>query len=81
MSIQHDEIVDAPPAGEQIHMPAPSLLPILNALGLAMAIVGITISPIMIVVGLVLFVATALVWIRGARREFSELPLDHHGHH
>ena len=32
-------------------MPAPSLLPILNAVGLALAIVGITITPIVIVVG------------------------------
>ena len=29
--------MDAPPAGEQIHMPAPSLLPILNAAGIALA--------------------------------------------
>ena len=34
----------APPVGEQIHMPAPSLLPILNAVGLSTAIIGITIS-------------------------------------
>jgi hypothetical protein len=80
MSPQHDEITDAPPVGEQIHMPAPSLLPILNAVGLAMAIIGITITPVMIVIGLVLFVVTAAIWIRDSRREFSELPLDHHGH-
>jgi hypothetical protein len=78
---ERDDIVDAPPVGEQIHMPAPSILPILNAAGLATAIVGLTISVIMIVAGLLLFVATAIVWIRGARREFQDLPLDHHGHH
>jgi hypothetical protein len=76
---EHDDIVEAPPVGEQIHMPAPSLLPILNAIGLATAIVGITISGIMIIVGLLLFVGTAIAWIRDARREFQELPLDHHG--
>jgi hypothetical protein len=75
---EHDDIVEAPPVGEQIHMPAPSLLPILNAIGLATAIVGITISGIMIIVGLLLFVGTAIAWIRDARREFQELPLDHH---
>ena len=79
MAAEHEEIVDAPPVGEQIHMPAPSLLPILNAAGLSIAIVGITISVIFIVVGLLLFVVTAILWIRDARREMDELPLEH-GH-
>jgi hypothetical protein len=74
---ERDDHIDAPPVGEQIHMPAPSLIPILNAVGLSLAIVGLTISTIFIVVGLVLFVATAIVWIVGARRELDELPLEH----
>ncbi len=76
---EHDDSVEVPPVGEQIHMPAPSILPILNAVGLSVAIVGITISEIFIVAGSLLFVATAIAWIRGARRELDELPLDH-GH-
>ena len=80
MASEHDETVDAPPVGEQIHMPAPSILPILNAAGLAIAIVGITISIVMVIVGLLVFALTAIAWIRDARREFGELPLDHHGH-
>jgi len=78
MAADHEEIVDAPPVGEQIHMPAPSILPILNAVGLASAIVGITISIVMVIVGLLLFAGTAIAWIRSARREFEELPLEHH---
>jgi len=81
MASEHEEIVDAPPVGEQIHMPAPSILPILNAAGLAIAIVGITISIVMVIVGLLVFALTAIAWIRDARREFGELPLDHHGGH
>ena len=73
-----DESTEAPPAGELIHMPAPSILPVLNAVGLATAIVGITISRILVIAGLVLFLATAIVWIRDARRELEELPLEHH---
>jgi hypothetical protein len=78
MAGEHEEIVEAPPVGEQIHMPAPSILPIVNAAGLATAIVGITISIVMVLIGLVLFAGTTIVWIRGARREFQELPLEHH---
>jgi hypothetical protein len=75
-----EDRIEAPPVGEQIHMPSPSLLPVLNAAGLATAIVGITISRVLIVAGMLLFLATAIVWIRDARRELEELPLEHHGH-
>jgi hypothetical protein len=70
---------EAPPVGEQIHMPAPSVLPVLNALGLATAIVGLTISLVLVIGGLILFAGTAIVWIRDSRREMEHLPLDH-GH-
>ena len=75
-----DDIPEAPPASEHIHMPSPSLIPIINAAGLATAIVGITISPIMIVGGLLVFIVSTAIWIRDARREFDELPAEH-GHH
>ena len=68
---------DAPPVGEQVHMPEPSIVPVLNAAGLAMAIVGITISPVLIVFGGVLFLVTAVKWARHTRRDIDELPLDH----
>jgi heme/copper-type cytochrome/quinol oxidase subunit 1 len=71
----------APPVGEQIHMPAPSRLPILNAAGLALAIVSITISRIGVVVGLAVFLVTTVLWIRAASRELDELPAEHHGGH
>ena len=77
MADEH-EIIEAPPAGEEIHLPEPSLLPILNAAGLAVAIVGLTISTIMIVGGLLLFAGTTIVWIAKARREMDALPLEHH---
>ena len=67
--------------GEQIHLPNPSILPLLNAVGLAIAIVGIPISLILVIPGLVLFVVTAAIWIRDARRELDELPLDHSAGH
>jgi hypothetical protein len=76
---ERDESVEAPPVGEQLHMPEPSILPVINAAGLAVAIVGITISLILVVAGLLVFFVTAVVWIRSARREMEELPMEH-GH-
>jgi hypothetical protein len=72
---------EAPPAGEQIHLPSPSILPLLNAVGAAIAIIGIPISLILVIPGLVLFFVTAGIWIRDARRDFDELPLDHSAGH
>ena len=72
-----DDSLEAPPAGEQIHLPEPSLLPFLNAIGISLAIVGIPISLVLVVPGLVLFLVTAAVWIAKARREMDELPLGH----
>ena len=73
--------IDAPPVGEEIHMPEPSLLPILNAVGLTLAIVGITLSLIVTIAGLVLFLVTLVQWIRAATHEISELPAEHRAAH
>jgi len=71
----------APPAGEHIHMPAPSLLPIINAVGLTIAIVGVTLSLVVTAMGLAVFLVSTVIWIVKARREFEELPAEHVGGH
>jgi O-antigen ligase len=79
MAAPEDISAEAPPAGEQIHLPQPSILPLINAVGISIAIVGIPISLVLVIPGLVVFFVTAALWIRDARREMDELPLDH-GH-
>ncbi len=69
----------APPAGEHIHMPAPSLLPIVNAVGVTLAIVGVTLSLFVTGLGLVIFAVSTIIWIVKARREMDELPVSHAG--
>ncbi len=69
-----------PPVGEEIHLPGPSLLPILNALGITLTVVGITGGLPVLIVGLALFLGTTIKWIADTRRDISELPLEHsHG--
>jgi Flp pilus assembly protein TadB len=67
-----------PPAGEEIHMPRPSIIPLINAAGLAFAIVSLTIQWYLVAVGLIVFVCSAIVWIRDVRRDIEDLPLEHH---
>jgi hypothetical protein len=73
------EITDVPPVGEEIHMPAPSVLPLVNAAALAAAIVSITISWWLVAGAGIVFLGTAIRWISDVRRHIADLPL-HHGH-
>jgi hypothetical protein len=71
------EITDVPPVGEELHLPAPSALPLINAAALAIAIVSITISWWLVGAAGFVFLATAVRWIADTRRDISHLPLDH----
>lgn len=68
----------APPAGEEIHLPGPTLLPILCAAGITLAVIGTTISVYALVVGLLLFLGTTIRWVADTRRDIDALPADHH---
>lgn len=72
---------DAPPVGEELHLPSPSLVPILNAAGVALALVGLTIWNGLVVIGLLLFLFTLVRWIRDVTRDIGELPADHRAGH
>jgi hypothetical protein len=69
---------EVPPVGEEIHLPGPSVQPVLLAFGISLAIVGITTFLVLVIAGVVLSVGVILAWIRDTRREIDELPLDHH---
>jgi hypothetical protein len=67
---------DTPPAGEDIHLPGPSVLPILTALGITLALVGVTTFWELSVIGGVITIACIVRWIKDTRHEVDELPLD-----
>jgi asparagine N-glycosylation enzyme membrane subunit Stt3 len=69
---------DVPPAGEEIHLPGPSLLPMLTAVGITLTLVGITTMIELTVIGGILTVVCVYRWIRATNREIDELPLEHH---
>ena len=72
---------EAPPVGEELHLPGPSLVPVINAAGAAMALVGLTTMRIFTWVGLVVFFVSLVLWVRDTRREIDDLPLDHSAGH
>jgi hypothetical protein len=68
---------DAPPApSEDIHLPAPTYLPIIVAAGITIALVGILLNVLVFAFGMVVWIVAGLTWIRRAREEIAELPLD-----
>jgi len=64
-------------AGEAIHLPGPSFIPVVTAFGLTIAVVGVVLSWILVALGLVITVIAIARWIRETRQEISELPLEH----
>jgi hypothetical protein len=75
-----DEHSQAPPAGEEIHLPGPTILPVAMAVGITFAVIGTTITWLLSILGVVIFLVTLLMWIRNTRRDISELPEDHGAH-
>jgi hypothetical protein len=69
-----------PPVGEEVHMPEPSVLPLINAAALAIAIVSITISWYVVAAAGIVFLVTTARWIRDVRRDIAHLPLEHRHH-
>ena len=69
----------APPAGEPIHLPGPSILPFLCAIALTLVVIGTTINIIISIVGLIMLVIVVLKWVGDTRRDIAELP-EEHGH-
>ncbi|MEA2255287.1 MAG: hypothetical protein QOG35_1332 [Solirubrobacteraceae bacterium] len=71
---------EVPPTGEELHLPGPSVQPVLLAFGITLAIVGVTTSMVFVVAGLALTVGVIAAWIRDTRRDIEELPLHHDEH-
>ena len=71
---------NVPPAGEDIHLPGGSILPLLVAIAITCSIIGLTLSWWFSIFGVVLFIVTGGLWIRDVRRDVDELPEEHHSH-
>jgi uncharacterized membrane protein len=72
---------EAPPVGEEIHLPGPSLLPLLVGVAITAIVIGTTLGWWLTILGLILFVVTVGMWIRDTRRDMDDLPEEHHAEH
>jgi hypothetical protein len=67
---------DTPPVGEEIHLPPPTVVPALTAIGITLLLVGFTTYIEFSILGGLLTLGCAVSWIRTARAETDELPLE-----
>jgi hypothetical protein len=67
---------EVPPTGEEIHLPGPSLQPILLAFGLTLALLGVSLGIPFVIAGLVLSIWVIVRWIADTRRDIDALPPD-----
>ncbi len=69
---------DMPPVGEEIHLPGPSVIPLVVAIGTTLLIIGTTIDWIWSALGGVILIVSIGIWIRDVRRDVDALPEEHH---
>ncbi|HWX96251.1 MAG TPA: hypothetical protein VNZ01_05310 [Solirubrobacteraceae bacterium] len=69
---------DVPPAGEEVHLPGPSILPVLTGVGITLALVGVTTFIVLTIIGGILTIGCVVRWIKDTRHDIDELPLDTH---
>jgi hypothetical protein len=75
--IQHTTGEPAAEAGEIVHLPGPSYLPVIVAGATTLMVTGIVISWLMVALGAVVNVVAITRWIRETRRDIADLPLAH----
>ena len=76
--LEHDPTLAQP--AEAIHMPEPSYMPFVMAIGITIALVGILTGIAVVAIGLIITIVVLVRWIRSARAEMADLPLDHSAH-
>ena len=74
---ENDHPAPAPPPGEEIHLPGPTILPFACAIAITLIVIGTTINLLFSAIGLVAFVIIVIRWVQDTRRDVAELPEEH----
>ncbi len=67
----------APPTGEEIHLPGPTILPLVAAIAITMIVIGTTLGMVISIVGVVILLIVVVRWVRDTRRDMAALPEQH----
>lgn len=72
-----EQSTPAPPVGEEVHLPGPTILPLVSAIGITLIVIGTTLGWFLSGIGLAILLLALVRWIRDTRRDVSALP-EHH---
>jgi hypothetical protein len=67
----------APPPAEEIHLPGPTILPLVSAIAITLIVVGTTLSWYLSILGGVVLLVVVIRWVRDTRRDVAALPERH----
>ena len=67
----------APPVGEEVHLPGPSILPILTGAAITLIVIGLTTFIVLTIIGVIGFVICVFRWVSDTSRDVSALPEEH----
>jgi hypothetical protein len=67
----------APPVGEEVHIPGPSILPFVAAVAITLIVIGTTLGWYLSAVGGVVLIVVVIRWIGDTRRDVASLPEQH----
>ncbi len=73
----YDDHEEAPPAGEEIHLPGPTLIPIVSAAAITLIVIGTTINWIFSIIGAVILIICVFRWVADTNRDVAALPGEH----
>ena len=67
----------APPAAEEIHLPGPSILPLVSAIGITLIVIGTTLGWYLSAIGGIVLLVAVIRWVGDTRRDVAALPDQH----
>ena len=67
---------DVPPPGEEIHLPGPSVQPVLLAFSLTLTLLGVTLGLGILIFGALMSLWIIVRWVADTRRDIRHLPED-----
>ncbi|MBV8943132.1 MAG: hypothetical protein JO321_09750 [Solirubrobacterales bacterium] len=78
----HDPAADVegaqpPPVGEEIHLPGPTVLPIVTGAAITLIVIGTTISIVLSIIGAIVFIVAVFRWVSHTSRDVASLPDEH----
>jgi hypothetical protein len=67
----------APPTAEEIHLPGPSILPLVSAIAITLIVVGTTLGWYLSAIGGIVLLIVVIRWVGDTRRDVAVLPERH----